>query len=47
MKILLASDGSSHAFAAAKLLSSLAGKEKFQVTVFTVSFNPGKKPNGC
>ncbi len=41
MKVLLASDGSEHAFAAAKFLSSLAGKEKFQVTIFSVSFNPG------
>lgn len=47
MKVLLASDGSDHAFAAAKFLSSLAGKEKFQVTIFTVSFNPGHPHQGA
>lgn len=47
MKVLLASDGSDHAFAAAKFLSLLAGKEKFHVTIFTVSYNPGHAHQGA
>ncbi|TWU55256.1 universal stress protein [Rubripirellula reticaptiva] len=41
MKVLLATDGSTNAVVAAKFLSQLAGKEKFDVTVFSVSFAPG------
>ncbi|MGB7324101.1 MAG: universal stress protein [Rubripirellula sp.] len=41
MKVLLATDGSTNAVVAAKFLSQLAGKEKFEVTVFSVSFAPG------
>ncbi len=40
MKVLLASDGSPHAMEAARFLSELAGKERFDVSIFSVTYDP-------